>query len=86
MIEAGVPCSRFSWYFRIIRTSATLSREFGFPVMLKQLLVVEEKECVPFGKKRRFTKLEGARQESAAFGNDGMYLEKLIEEPRHSSN
>jgi acetyl-CoA carboxylase biotin carboxylase subunit len=25
-----------------------------------------------------------ARQESAAaFGNDGMYLEKLIEEPRH---
>jgi acetyl-CoA carboxylase biotin carboxylase subunit len=27
---------------------------------------------------------EGARQESAAaFGNDGMYLEKLIEEPRH---
>jgi acetyl-CoA carboxylase biotin carboxylase subunit len=27
---------------------------------------------------------DGARQESAAaFGNDGMYLEKLIEEPRH---
>jgi acetyl-CoA carboxylase biotin carboxylase subunit len=27
---------------------------------------------------------EGARQESAAaFSNDGMYLEKLIEEPRH---
>jgi acetyl-CoA carboxylase biotin carboxylase subunit len=35
--------------------------------------------------RRRFIKsLEGARQESAAaFGNDGMYLEKLIEEPRH---
>jgi acetyl-CoA carboxylase biotin carboxylase subunit len=29
-------------------------------------------------------KADGARQESAAaFGNDGMYLEKLIEEPRH---
>ena len=27
---------------------------------------------------------EGARQEAgAAFGNDGMYMEKLIEEPRH---
>jgi acetyl-CoA carboxylase biotin carboxylase subunit len=35
--------------------------------------------------RRRFIKsLEEARQESAAaFGNDGMYLEKLIEEPRH---
>jgi acetyl-CoA carboxylase biotin carboxylase subunit len=34
---------------------------------------------------RRFIKSLGrARQESAAaFGNDGMYLEKLIEEPRH---
>jgi acetyl-CoA carboxylase biotin carboxylase subunit len=27
--------------------------------------------------------MDGARQESACFGNDGMYLEKLIEEPRH---
>jgi acetyl-CoA carboxylase biotin carboxylase subunit len=27
---------------------------------------------------------ESARQEAkAAFGNDGMYMEKLIEEPRH---
>ena len=27
---------------------------------------------------------ESARQEaSASFGNDGMYMEKLIEEPRH---
>ena len=27
---------------------------------------------------------ESARQESAAaFGNDGMYMEKFIEEPRH---
>jgi biotin carboxylase len=25
-----------------------------------------------------FKSMEGARQESAAFGNDGMYLEKLI--------
>jgi acetyl-CoA carboxylase biotin carboxylase subunit len=61
--------------------SLQLSRDFGYPVMLKQLLVVgrkgsclEEEELLAWG----------ARQESAAaFGNDGMYLEKLIEEPRH---
>jgi acetyl-CoA carboxylase biotin carboxylase subunit len=45
--------------------------------------VVVEKECVS-GKKNLLKAWDGARQESAAaFGNDGMYLEKLIEEPRH---
>jgi acetyl-CoA carboxylase biotin carboxylase subunit len=45
--------------------------------------VVVEKECVR--KDEDLLKAwDGARQESAAaFGNDGMYLEKLIEEPRH---
>jgi acetyl-CoA carboxylase biotin carboxylase subunit len=43
---------------------------------------VEEKECVLW-KEDLLKAWEGARQESAAFGNDGMYLEKLIEEPRH---
>jgi acetyl-CoA carboxylase biotin carboxylase subunit len=46
--------------------------------------VVVEKECVRFGKKKIYESMGGARQESAAaLGNDGMYLEKLIEEPRH---
>jgi len=46
---------------------------------------VEEKECVPFGKKEDLKDAwDSARQESkAAFGNDDMYMEKLIEEPRH---
>jgi acetyl/propionyl-CoA carboxylase alpha subunit len=33
--------------------------------------------------RRRFIKSLGRAQSAAAFGNDGMYLEKLIEEPRH---
>jgi acetyl-CoA carboxylase biotin carboxylase subunit len=33
MIEAGVLVSRFSWYFRIIRTSEELSRQFGFQLL-----------------------------------------------------
>jgi acetyl-CoA carboxylase biotin carboxylase subunit len=35
MIEAGVLCTRFSRYFRIIRTSVRIVSTFGFPVMLK---------------------------------------------------
>ena len=47
--------------------------------------MVVVKECVRYGKQEDLLKAwEGARQESAAaFGNDGMYMEKLIEEPRH---
>ena len=47
--------------------------------------MVAEKECDWFGKKL-FLKdaWDSARQESkAAFGNDGMYMEKFIEDPRH---
>jgi biotin carboxylase len=50
MIEAGVPCFWFSRDFRVIQTQK--SQTFGYPVMLKQLQVVVEKECVPFGKKK----------------------------------
>jgi len=62
-----------------------LANEMGYPVILKATaggggrgmrIVKEEKE---------FKKAwDDARQESgAAFGNDGLYLEKFIEEPKH---
>ncbi|MBE50436.1 MAG: acetyl-CoA carboxylase biotin carboxylase subunit [Flavobacteriales bacterium] len=61
------------------------AKEIGYPIMLKATaggggkgmrLVWDEKDLKD--------NWENARQESkAAFGNDGMYMEKFIEEPRH---
>ncbi len=63
----------------------TIAKEIGYPVILKATaggggrgmrIVWEEKEFE--------NAWNSARQEAgAAFGNDGMYLEKYIEEPRH---
>jgi acetyl-CoA carboxylase biotin carboxylase subunit len=80
MIEAGVLCSWFSWYF-IIRTSARIVTKFGFPVMLKATAGGGGKGMCRM-ERRRFIAKELPRK-CCCFGNDGMYLEKLIEEPRH---
>ncbi|MFT5915878.1 MAG: acetyl-CoA carboxylase biotin carboxylase subunit [Bacteroidia bacterium] len=62
-----------------------IAKEMGYPVMLKAT-------AGGGGKGMRYIKAEeefekawtSARTESAAaFGNDGMYLEKFVEEPRH---
>jgi len=57
----------------------------GFPVMLKATAGGGGKGMRAVWKEEDLLKAwESARQESAAaFGNDGMYMEKLIEEPRH---
>mgnify|MGYP003504457548 CR=1 FL=1 len=62
-----------------------LAKEFGYPVMLKATAGGGGKGMRAVWAEDELLKAwEGARQESAAaFGNDGMYLEKLIEEPRH---
>jgi acetyl/propionyl-CoA carboxylase alpha subunit len=52
MIEAGVCVPGSVGILESYEQALTLSREFGFPVMLKQLLEVEEKECVLYGKKK----------------------------------
>jgi acetyl-CoA carboxylase, biotin carboxylase subunit len=86
MIEAGVPCVPGSvGILESYEQALELSREFGFPVMLKATAGGGGKGMRAVWKEEDLLKAwEGARQESAAaFGNDGMYLEKLIEEPRH---
>lgn len=86
MIEAGVPCVPGSvGILESYEQALALSREFGFPVMLKATAGGGGKGMRAVWKEEDLLKAwEGARQESAAaFGNDGMYLEKLIEEPRH---
>ena len=86
MIEAGVPCVPGSvGILESYDQALQLSREFGFPVMLKATAGGGGKGMRAVWKQEDLLKAwESARQESAAaFGNDGMYLEKLIEEPRH---
>ncbi|WPR71861.1 acetyl-CoA carboxylase biotin carboxylase subunit [Flavobacterium sp. NG2] len=86
MIEAGVPCVPGSvGILESYEQALQLAKEFGFPVMLKATAGGGGKGMRAVWKEEDLLKAwEGARQESAAaFGNDGMYLEKLIEEPRH---
>ncbi len=86
MIEAGVPCVPGSvGILESYEQALSLAREFGFPVMLKATAGGGGKGMRAVWKEEDLLKSwESARQESAAaFGNDGMYLEKLIEEPRH---
>jgi len=86
MIEAGVPCVPGSiGILESYEQAEQLASEFGYPVMLKATAGGGGKGMRAVWKQEDLLKAwEGARQESAAaFGNDGMYLEKLIEEPRH---
>ena len=62
-----------------------LADEMGYPVMLKATAGGGGKGMRAVWKKENLRELwDAARQEAfACFGNDGMYMEKLIEEPRH---
>ena len=62
-----------------------IAKEVRYPVMLKATAGGGGKGMRAVWKEDDLKKAwESARQEAAAaFGNDGMYMEKLIEEPRH---
>lgn len=62
-----------------------LAKEMGYPVMLKATAGGGGKGMRGVWEENDLKKAwDSARQEAhAAFGNDDMYLEKLIEEPRH---
>lgn len=86
MKAAGVPCVPGSdGLLESFEQTKKLAKEMGYPVMLKATAGGGGKGMRAVWKEDELLKAwEGARQESAAaFGNDGMYLEKLIEEPRH---
>ncbi len=86
MKAAGVPCVPGSeGLLESFEQAKKLSKEMGYPVMLKATAGGGGKGMRAVWKEEDLLKAwEDARQESAAaFGNDGMYLEKLIEEPRH---
>ncbi|MDR9455806.1 MAG: acetyl-CoA carboxylase biotin carboxylase subunit [Salegentibacter sp.] len=86
MKAAGVPCVPGSEgilddYEDCLKTA----KEIGFPVMLKATAGGGGKGMRAVWKEEELQNAwDSARQEAgAAFGNDGMYMEKLIEEPRH---
>ncbi|RMA66053.1 acetyl-CoA carboxylase biotin carboxylase subunit [Ulvibacter antarcticus] len=86
MKAAGVPCIPGSeGIIKDFAECEKLANEAGYPVMLKATAGGGGKGMRGVWKKENLKKAwDDARQEaSAAFGNDGMYLEKLIEEPRH---
>lgn len=86
MKAAGVPCVPGSdGLLESYEQTEKLAEEFGYPVMLKATAGGGGKGMRAVWKKEDLKKAwESAKQEAAAsFGNDGMYMEKLIEEPRH---
>jgi len=86
MKAAGVPTIPGSeGIIPSLEVCQTLAKEIGYPVMLKATAGGGGKGMRAVWSEENLQKAwESARQESkAAFGNDDMYLEKLIEEPRH---
>lgn len=86
MKEAGVPTIPGSeGILKDFEETLSLAGEIGYPVMLKATAGGGGKGMRAVWKEEDLEKAwESARQEAAAaFGNDGMYMEKLIEEPRH---
>ena len=86
MKEAGVPCVPGSeGILDSLEHARKTAKKIGYPVMMKATAGGGGK-----GMRAIFAEneLEGAwksarRESAAAFGNDGMYMEKLILEPRH---
>lgn len=86
MKAAGVPCVPGSdGILESFEEAKKIAKDMGYPVMLKATAGGGGKGMRAVWKEEDLLKAwESARQEAgAAFGNDGMYMEKLIEEPRH---
>ncbi|WP_400075643.1 acetyl-CoA carboxylase biotin carboxylase subunit [Winogradskyella sp. R77965] len=86
MKAAGVPCVPGSeGIIESFEECKKLAKETGYPVMLKASAGGGGKGMRAVWKAADLQNAwESARAESkAAFGNDDMYMEKLIEEPRH---
>ena len=86
MKAAGVPCVPGSdGIIPDFEACKKIAKETGYPVMLKATAGGGGKGMRAVWKEEDLKGAwDSARQESkAAFGNDDMYMEKLIEEPRH---
>jgi len=86
MVKAGVPVIPGSeGLLRDGKQGRKLAKEIGYPVILKATAGGGGKGMRIVWEDKAFNRQwEMARKEAkAAFGNDGIYLEKFVEEPRH---
>lgn len=86
MKKAGVPTIPGSdGLLTSIAEGQKLAKEIGYPVIVKATAGGGGKGMRIVNEESEFKKAwDDARREAAAsFGNDGLYLEKFIEEPRH---
>jgi len=86
MIKAGVPCVPGSkGLLKDLDDAKKIAKKIKYPVMIKATAGGGGKGMrVVWSEDEMEEHWNSARQESkAAFGNDGMYMEKFIEEPRH---
>jgi acetyl-CoA carboxylase biotin carboxylase subunit len=86
MKRAGVPCVPGSdGVIETFEDAKIAAKEIGYPVMIKATAGGGGKGMRAIWKESELEESwEKAKREAAAsFGNDGMYMEKLIEEPRH---
>ena len=86
MIKAGVPCVPGSGgLLKDLNEGIKIAKEIGYPVMIKATAGGGGKGMRRIDTEEDFeASWNSARQEAkAAFGNDGMYMEKFVEEPRH---
>lgn len=86
MQQAGVPTIPGSeGLLDTVEEGMTLAKEMGYPIMLKATAGGGGKGMRLVNEEKEFKKAwDSAKQEAgAAFGNDGLYMEKFVEEPRH---
>lgn len=86
MIKAGVPCVPGSGgLLKDLNDALKTAKIVGYPVMIKATAGGGGKGMRRIDRKEDFeANWNSARQEAkASFGNDGMYMEKFVEEPRH---
>jgi len=86
MLKAKVPCVPGSGgLLKDLAEGIKTAKEVGYPVMIKATAGGGGKGMRRIDSEDEFEEhWNSARQEAkAAFGNDGMYMEKFVEEPRH---
>jgi len=86
MKKAGVPTIPGSdGLVKDVREAIAIAHEIGYPVILKATAGGGGRGMRIVWKDEEFEAAwDSARQEAgAAFGNDGLYLEKYVEDPRH---
>ena len=86
MKEAGVPCVPGSeGLLKDVADAKKVAKKMGYPVMIKATAGGGGKGMRAVMSEDKMEELfdSAVTEATAAFGNGGMYMEKLIEEPRH---